>query len=80
MSASRTVVAMLAVVIALSGCDPGHSSKAPTANSANGGPTQLAKAATWTLGGVPCCTLIAVPAATPPVGAGACPGVRPRSS
>jgi hypothetical protein len=46
----------------------------PTGN--NAGAIQ-AKAASWTLGGVPCCTLIAVPAAVPPVGTGACPGVRP---
>src|SRR6267142_4192928 len=74
MSTSRTIVAILAALIALAGCDPGHSSKAPTGNGA--GAIQ-AKAATWTLGGVPCCTLITVPAAVPPVGTGACPGVRP---
>jgi len=73
MLASRTVIAILAALIALLGCSSGKSS-APPADSA--GATQ-AKAASWTLGGVPCCTLIAVPAAAPPVGTGACPGVRP---
>jgi len=81
MSTSRTFVAILALAaaIALPGCDPGHANKAPTGNSdsGSGGATQQAKAATWTLGGVPCCTLIAVPAVAPPVGTGACPGVRP---
>src|SRR5467141_1978 len=73
MSASRTVVAILAAVIALLGCGSGKNS-APSANAAG---AAQARAAGWTLGGVPCCTLIAVPAAAPPVGTGACPGVRP---
>jgi hypothetical protein len=75
MFANRTVVAVLAAVIALLGCDPGHSN-APAANTA-GGFRVPANGVKWTLGGVPCCTLIAVPAAAPPVGTGTCPGVRP---
>jgi hypothetical protein len=66
---------MLAAVVALPGCDPGHS-QAPPVNAA-GSPAPVSAAAVWTLGGVPCCTLIPVPAAAPPVGIGTCPGVRP---
>ncbi len=73
MLASRTVIAILAALIALLGCGSGKSS-APPADSA--GATQ-AKAASWTLGGAPCCTLIGVPVVAPPVGTGTCPGVRP---
>jgi hypothetical protein len=74
MFASRTVVAILAAVIALLGCGSG-TSKAPPASAATS--RFPAGGAKWTLGGVPCCTLIAVPAVAPPVGTGACPGVRP---
>jgi hypothetical protein len=73
MSASRAVVAILAAVIVLPGCDSA-TSKAPPVNATASFP---AKGAKWTLGGVPCCTLISVPAAAPPLGTGACPGVRP---
>src|SRR6267378_7737373 len=73
MSASRSVVAILAAVIALLGCGFGKNGPPP----ANAAGAAQARAAGWTLGGVPCCTLIAVPAAAPPVGTGACPGVRP---
>jgi hypothetical protein len=73
MFASRTVVAILAAAVALPGCDPGHSSPPPV----NATGAVRANAVSWSLGGVPCCTLIPVPAAAPPVGTGTCPGVRP---
>ena len=74
MPASRSVVAILAAVVALLGCGSGHSN-APTGNAAV--LRTPANGAIWTLGGVPCCTLIPVPVAAPPVGTGTCPGVRP---
>jgi len=68
MSTSRTVVAILASAIALLGCGMGKGG-APGANSPGAAPAGAVqgKAASWTLGGVPCCTLIPVPAAATPV-------------
>src|SRR5258707_14903453 len=74
MFATRSVVAVLAAVIALLGCGPGKIN-APQATGASA--AQAAGGARWTLGGVPCCALIAVPPAALPVGTGTCPGVRP---
>ena len=73
---------LLAAIIAMPGCGSGKSG----APAPNAGAT--ARGASWTLGGVPCCTLIPVPPASPapasmstsaaaPVGTGTCPGVRP---
>jgi hypothetical protein len=73
MFASRTAIAIFAAVLALLGCGSGKSSPPPV----NAAGAAQARAASWTLGGVPCCTLIPVPAAAPPVGTGTCPGVRP---
>ena len=74
MFATRSVVAVIAAVIALLGCGPGKIN-APQATGASA--AQAAGGARWTLGGVPCCALIAVPPAALPVGTGTCPGVRP---
>lgn len=86
MSSSRSIVAIAATVIAVVGCGSG-AGHAPPANAA--GSPATARGASWTLGGVPCCTLIPVPAAShastasisalaaAPVGTGTCPGVRP---
>src|SRR6266702_4936779 len=77
MPASRTVVAISAVVIALLGCGSGKDQAAPVDALSLGLPGLPAPSspANWTLGGVPC-TLIPVPAAAP-LGTGTCPGVRP---
>src|SRR6267143_3215520 len=77
MPASRTIVAITAVVIALLGCSSGTDHVAPGDALAVGLPGLPApsSSANWTLGGVPC-TLIPVPAAAP-LGTGTCPGVRP---
>src|SRR5439155_4241928 len=77
MPASRTLVAISAVVIALLGCGSGKDQAAP-ANALSLGLPGLpapSDSANWTLGGVPC-TLIPVPAAAP-LGSGTCSGVRP---
>src|SRR5438034_5166623 len=77
MPASRTVVAITAVVIVLLGCGSGKDQGAP-ANALSLGLPGLpvpSDSSNWTLGGVPC-TLIPVPAAAP-LGTGTCPGVRP---
>lgn len=84
MFASRATFALLlAATVAASGCGSGKGGS-PAPNAA-----VSARGASWTLGGVPCCTLIPVPPASPapapsmsasattPVGTGACPGVRP---
>lgn len=87
MFSSRTVVAIAATVIALAGCGQGTGHPSPA--NATSGSTATARGASWTLGGVPCCTLIPVPAASPAsttsmsalAAASAdtetCPGVRP---
>src|SRR6266480_3010604 len=77
MPASRTLVAISAVVIALLGCGSGKDQAAPVDALSLGLPGLPAPSspANWTLGGVPC-TLIPVPAAAP-LGTGTCPGVRP---
>src|SRR5437870_10344194 len=77
MPASRTLVAISAVVIALFGCGSGKDQQAPANALSLGLPGLPAPSspANWTLGGVPC-TLIPVPAAAP-LGTGTCPGVRP---
>src|SRR5213592_4649299 len=76
MPASRTLVAISAVVIALLGCGSGTDHVAPGDALAVGLPgTGPASSANWTLSGVPC-ELIPVPAAAP-LGTGTCPGVRP---
>src|SRR5881396_189549 len=77
MPASRTVVAISAVVIALLGCGSGKDQAAPADALSLGLPGLPAPSSptNWTLGGVPC-TLIPVPAAAP-LGTGTCPGVRP---
>src|SRR6267378_8622222 len=76
MFATRAVVATLVAVFVLLGCGSG-TSKGPPASAATSTSRFPAGGAKWALGGVPCCTLIAVPAVAPPVGTGACPGVRP---
>ena len=77
MPASRTLVAISAVVIALLGCGSGKDQAAPADALSLGLPGLPAPSdsTNWTLGGVPC-TLIPVPAAAP-LGTGTCPGVRP---
>lgn len=87
MFSSRTIVAIAATVIAVAGCGSG-TGHPPPANAASGSPA-TARGASWTLGGVPCCTLIQVPAASPAstasisamaaaaAGTETCPGVRP---
>src|SRR5207247_3788032 len=77
MPASRTLVAISAVVIALLGCGSGKDQAAPANALSLGLPglPVLSDSTNWTLGGVPC-TLIPVPAAAP-FGTGTCPGVRP---
>ena len=74
MAASRTLIAITAVVITLFGCGSGKDQAAP-ANGLSLGLPVLTDSTNWTLGGVPC-TLIPVPAAAP-FGTGTCPGVRP---
>ncbi len=77
MRASRTIIAITAVVITLFGCGSGKDQQAPANALSLGLPGLPAPSspANWTLGGVPC-TLIPVPAAAP-LGTGTCPGVRP---
>ena len=76
MLASRTIVAIPAVVIALLGCGSGKDQASPAAALSIGLPAPTpTSSANWTLGGVPC-ALIPVPAAAP-LGTGTCPGVRP---
>src|SRR5437773_7153084 len=77
MPASRTLVAISAVVIALLGCGSGKDQAAPANALSLGLPGLPAPSspANRTLGGVPC-ALIPVPAAAP-LGTGTCPGVRP---
>src|SRR5437773_2923755 len=76
MPASRTLVAISAVVIALLGCGSGTDHVAPGDALAVGLPgTEPTSSGNWTLSGVPC-ELIPVPAAAP-LGTGTCPGVRP---
>src|SRR6267378_6503611 len=74
MTASRTIVAVTAVVIALLGCGSGKDHAAP-GDALSLGLPGTSTPANWTLGGVPC-ALIPVPAAAP-LGTGTCPGVRP---
>jgi len=77
MRASRTIIAITAVVITLFGCGSGKDQRAPANALSLGLPGLPAPSspANWTLGGVPC-ELIPVPAAAP-FGTGTCPGVRP---
>jgi len=77
MRASRTIIAITAVVITLFGCGSGKDQQAPANALSLGLPGLPAPSspANWTLGGVPC-ELIPVPAAAP-FGTGTCPGVRP---
>jgi len=77
MFASRTIIAITAVVVALLGCGSGKGQDAPVNALSLGLPGLPApiSSTNWTLGGVPC-TLIPVPAAAP-FGTGTCPGVRP---
>ena len=77
MRASRTIIAITAVVITLFGCGSGKDQRAPANALSLGLPglPVLSDSTNWTLGGVPC-TLIPVPAAAP-LGTGTCPGVRP---
>src|SRR5437016_13628202 len=77
MFASRTIIAITAVVVALLGCGSGKGQDAPVNALSLGLPGLPGpiSSTNWTLGGVPC-TLIPVPAAAP-FGTGTCPGVRP---
>ncbi len=77
MRASRTIIAITAVVITLFGCGSGKDQQVPANALSLGLPglPVLSDSTNWTLGGVPC-TLIPVPAAAP-LGTGTCPGVRP---
>ena len=77
MRASRTIIAITAVVITLFGCGSGKDQQVPANALSLGLPglPGLSDSTNWTLGGVPC-TLIPVPAAAP-LGTGTCPGVRP---
>ena len=75
MTASRTIIAITAVVIVLLGCGSGKEQVAPVDALSLGLPGTPTLSANWTLSGVPC-ALIPVPAAAP-LGTGTCPGVRP---
>src|SRR5437867_7728859 len=74
MFASRTIIAIPAVVIAMVGCGSG-TGQVPAVDALAVGSPAPTSSTNWTLGGVPC-TLIPVPAAAP-LGTGTCPGVRP---
>ena len=74
MRASRTIIAIPAVVIAMVGCGSG-TGQVPAVDALAVGSPAPTSSTNWTLGGVPC-TLIPVPAAAP-LGTGTCPGVRP---
>src|SRR5437899_2605885 len=75
MSASRTIIAITAVVIALLGCGSG-SNQVPATDALSLGLPGTSSPANWTLGGVPC-ALIPPADAAAPLGTGTCPGVRP---
>jgi len=74
-TASRTIVAVTAVVIALLGCGSGKDHAAP-GDALSLGLPGTSTPANWTLSGVPC-ALIPPADAAAPLGTGTCPGVRP---
>src|SRR5258706_5995255 len=75
MFASRTIVAITAVVTALLGCGSGKDHAAP-GDALSLGLPGTSTPANWTLSGVPCALIPPVDAAAP-LGTGTCPGVRP---
>src|SRR5437016_4421292 len=74
MFASRTIITILAAVIAMLGCGSGVDGGAPF-DAAGTGSVAPTDSTNWTLSGTPC-ALIPIPAAAP-LGTGTCPGVRP---